>query len=283
MKTYNNVTMSGMLYDFNLEVKEINNKDAITGTITVQVDPEGTLAELQMFARPVFNNGKENRNYTIMADMINGDYATVVKEGNGADWISVSGQIDTSYFMPRGEKDIDNMVYSQKLRGSFINQNNKKEFKNSWSVDMLITDIRQIEADPEKGLSEYVDVRGYWINDYREMVCDIRLQARKEAAMAYISGLEASKTTPYYVNIRGGLQDVSRVVTRRNAFGEDEHETYSSTQFCITAMDPDPFDFFDDSIMGQAKYEELKANLDKHKKEQFEKAQEDSGDNGLTF
>lgn len=283
MKTYNNVTMSGMLYDFNLEVKEINNKDAITGTITVQVDPNGTLAELQMFARPTFNNGKENRNYVIMADMINGDYATVVKEGNGADWITVSGQIDTSYFMPRGEKDIDNMVFAQKLRGSFINPNNKKEYKNSWSVDMLITNIRQIEADEEKGLAAYVEVKGYWINDYREMLCDLKLQARKEAAMAYISGLEASLKAPYYVNVRGGLQDVSRVVTRRNAFGEDEHETYSSTQYCITAMDPDSFDFYDDSIMGEEKYNELRANLEEHKKEQFEKSQEESGDDGLTF
>ena len=237
-----------------------------------------------MFAYPTFKNGKANRQYEIMAEMIAGNYKTVVANGDSATWVNITGSFDTSYFMPRGEKDIDNMACSQRMRGAFINNytSSKKEYKNSWNVDMLITNVRSVDADEEKGLAAYVEVKGYWIDDYNERVADLKLQARDEAAMAYISGLEASKDVPYYVNVRGGLRKVERVSIRKNAFGEDEKETYSSTQYVITAMDPDPYDFYDDSIMGEAAYKELVDSLETFKREQFEK-QQSADDDGLTF
>ena len=282
MKTFNQINMDGMLYNYKLEIVDTQKGEAISGDVTVQVDAEGTTATLRYFAYPTYNNGKENRTFGILKDMLDGKYKTVTENGDDADWIALSGSIDSSYFMPQGQNDIEEMACAQKARGSFINANQKKQYRNSWKLDMLITDIQMVDADEEKGLDAYLKVNGYWIDDYRDLIKFVKLQARTEAAMAYISGLEASQNHPYYVNVRGGMAKVDRVVVRKNAFGEDEKEIYSSTCWQIGAMDPEPYDFYDEAIMGEAKYKELKDNLEEHKKEAFKKSQEES-DNGLTF
>lgn len=91
--------------------------------------------------------------------------------------------------------------------------------------------------------------------------------------MNYLLGLEASAEVPYFVSTWGELATIKRVVTRENAFGENETDEYNSTQWVITGMSPEPYDFGDESAMTFDQFAEFKAKM-----EEFKQAERDKGD-----
>lgn len=284
MKSYNNVDMKGRLYSYNLEEKDTDKGTAIAGEVTLQVDEDGTQATARFYANPTYKSGKANRTYGVLEDMMAGNFKTVVDDGDEADWFGISGSIDVSYFPPRdgGAKEIEDLVRSQKIRGSFLNANNDHKYQNKWKIDMLICRIDDVEADEEKGFPHMVRVSGYLVDDYNERVMGVQFQARKEAAMNYILGLTASWENPYYVSIWGELLRVTRTIVRKNAFGEDEHDNYDSTVWAITGMSPDAYVFGDESAMTVDQYKELRDNLDEFRKTRLEKEDSDAR-SGLAF
>ena len=278
MKSYNNFDMKGRLYSYSLEEKDTDKGTAITGEVTLEVDDKGTTATARFFAYPTYNSGKTNRTYSVLEDMMAGNYKTVVDDADEADWLAMTGNIDVNYFVPRdGAKDIDELARSQKLRGSFVNQNKDHNYQNKWKLDMLITRIDDVEEDAEKNIPHYVRVTGYLIDDYRERVTLVQFQARKEAAMKYILGLTASYDQPYYVSIWGELMKIARTIVRKNAFGEDEVDEYESYIWAITGMAPEAYDFGDESAMTVEQYNEFRENLDAHKKERLEDGNDSAG------
>ena len=191
--------------------------------------------------------------------------------------MALTGSIDVSYFVSRNATADDDLARAQKLRGGFINPNKDKKYSNKWKLDMLITAVKEVEADEEKKLPRFVRVNGYLIDDYNKMVKEVQFQARSEGAMNYILGIEPSYDNPYFVSTWGQILKVSRLVVRKNAFGEDEQDEYSSTQWVVTGMNPDPYDFGDEAAISTDTYEEFRAALDEHKQAQRDK-DNDSGD-----
>lgn len=284
MKSYNNVDMKGRLYSYNLEEKDTDKGTAIAGEVTLVVDEAGTQATARFYATPMYKTGKPNRTYGMLEDMMAGNYKTVVDDGDDADWFGISGNIDVSYFPPRdgGAKEIEDLVRSQKIRGSFLNANKEHKFQNKWKIDMLIGRIDDVEADEEKGYPHQVRVSGYLVDNYNERVMGVQFMARKEAAMNYILGLTASWDNPYYVSIWGELLRVTRTIVRKNAFGEDEQDTYDSTIWAITGMSPDAYAFGDESGITVDEYKELRDNLDEFRKSRLAKEDTDAR-SGLAF
>jgi len=264
MKVYNNIDMKGRLYNYALQTIDTDKGEAISGNVTLEVDADGTTVEIRYFGYPTYSSGKKNATYGILDSMMAGNYKTVVDDGDDADWLACTGSIDVSYFVSQRDND-DDLARSQKIRGAFINQNKSKEYKNSWKLDFLITRIEDIDADEEKGYPRYLKVGGYLVDDYNKRVMQVQFQARKEGAINYISGLEASAETPYYVSTWGKMSRTTRQITRKNAFGEDTVDEYATTSWTIEGMNPDPYDFGDDSAMTTEQYEALLTALDEHK------------------
>ena len=285
MKTYNNIDMKGRLYSYSLEEKDTDKGTAITGDVTLMVDADGTQVTSRFYATPTYSSGKPNRTYGVLEDMMAGNYKTVVDDGDDADWFGVSGNIDVSYFPPRdgAVKDVEDLARSQKIRGSFLNANKDHKYANKWKLDMLICRIDDVEPDEEKNIPHYVRVGGYLIDDYRERVMGVQFQARKDAAMNYILGLTASYDNPYYVSIWGELAKITRTIVRKNAFGEDEHDSYDSTVWAITGMSPDAYDFGDESAMTVDEYNKLRDNLDEYRKERMENDNKSDARTNLAF
>lgn len=287
MKTYNAIDMKGRLYNFNLEVKDFDKGEAITGTVTLEVDDKGTTVEISVFARPTFNNGKKNNTYTVLDDMMAGNYRTVVDNGDDADWLSMTGNIDISYYPAKngGGDEEFGLSRGMRLRGGFINPNKKHEYKNRWTVDMLITQVNEVEADEEKNLPRMARVNGYIVDDYNGRLNEISFQARKAGAIDYLLGLPVSFDQPYYVSIWGEQQVTKRVVVKKNAFGDgDEVKEFDNKSWAVTGMSTEPYEFGDKSAMTVEEYEKLKKALHDHKAEIAAKNDEDEGgDNGLAF
>lgn len=277
MKSYNNVDMKGRLHNYALERKEGKKGEAISGVVTVEVDEDGTTADMRFYAYPVYNNGKPNKTFGILESMLAGNYKTVVDDGPDADWIEMTGSVDVSYFVGRNASADDDLIRSQKIRGSFINPNKNQKYNNRWKLDFLITAIREIEEDEEKNLPRFVRVIGYLVDDYNKRVMDVVFQARNEKAMSYILGLDASAEVPYFVSTWGELLRVVRTVTRENAFGDAETDEYNSVQWVITGMAPTPYDFGDEAVMTFDQLTEFKAKMEEFKQEQRDK---DSGGEG---
>lgn len=278
MKNYNNIDMKGRLYNYALEEIENDKGTAIAGEVTVEVDDEGTTVAVRFFAYPTFNNGKTNKTYGILEDMMAGKMKSVTEDGDEAEWIALTGSIDVSYFVARNSTD-DELARAQKLRGAFINPNKDKKYSNKWKLDLLMTNVKDVEADEEKHLDRFVKVTGYLIDDYNKRVMEVQFQARTEGAMNYIIGLEPSYEAPHFASTWGKVAKLSRLVVRKNAFGEDETDEYASTQWVITGMNPEPYAFGDEATITVDTYTEFREALDEHKEAQKNK-DEDGGGSG---
>lgn len=281
MKSYNNVDMKGRLHNYALELKETDKGEAISGTVTVEVDEDGTLATARFYARPKYNSGKVNKTYGVLEDMMAGNYQTVADDGPDADWIAMTGNIDVSYFVGRNNSNSDDdLVRSQKIRGGFLNPNRKQEYTNKWKLDFIITKIVEVDEDMERKLPRLVRVIGLLVDDYNGVVKEVVVQARAEKAMDYIAGLSASDDAPYFVSTWGSLTRITRTVTRENAFGDAEVDEYESVQWVITGMNPEPYDISDENVLGDEKLQEFKDALETLKQDERDK--DGDGDSATT-
>lgn len=279
MKKYNSLDMKGRLYDYALEADENQKGNVIKGEVSVEVDSDGTVVKLRFYVNEVTNAGKVNKTYGVLESMLAGNYETVVADGDNAYWLSFTGSLDVSYFKGR---DSDELIRSQKLRGGFINDNKKKEYSNKWKLDFIITDVTEIEADLEKQLDRFVKVGGYLVDDYRCRVMEVEVQARSEKAMNYIVGnITPTQDNPYFVSTWGQVQRLSRLVTRKNAFGEDDTEEYQSFKFTISGMNPECYDIGEENVLGLETYQKMCDALKEHKEEILEKADDNDSDTGI--
>ncbi len=257
MKKYNNTEMGGRLHSYKLDFVSTDKGEAIAGELNLETDDKGTTVTHRFFAYPTYASGKVNKSYNILEDIMAGNVPCVVDDGDGATWYTLVGSIDVSYFMSkRGDPEV---VRAQKVRGSFINANTEKKYKNKWKLDTLITSIREVEADEEKNLPRFARVSGYLVDDYNERLMGVQFNARSKGAIDYILGLDASATQPHFVSTWGALESVSRSITRKNAFGEDEVDEYNSIQWVITGMSPEAYEFGDANGITVEDYESYMA------------------------
>ena len=285
MKTYNNIDMKGRLYNFNLEVKDFDKGEAITGTVSLEVDKNGTVVDISVFARPTFNSGKKNNTYDILDNMIAGNTKCVVNDGDEADWLSMTGSIDVSYYPAKngGGDEEFGLSRGQRIRGAFINQNKKHEYRNRWTMDLMITQVTEVEADEEKNLPRMARVNGYFIDDYHKRLMEVSFQARKPQAIDVLLGLPVSFDAPYFTSIWGEQQIVKRVVVKKSMFGDDEIKEFDNKSWVITGMSTDPYEFGDKSAITQEEFDAYKKALHDFKAETASGSADDEGDNGLAF
>ena len=173
-KSYNALDMKGRLFNYSLETIDTDKGEAISGEVSVEVDAEGTVATMRFFGYPTYNSGKPNKTYAVLDDMLAGNYKTVVDHGEDADWISCIGSINVSYFVSKASSADDDLARAQKMRGAFINPNKEKKYSNKWKLDMLVTNIREIDADEEKKMPRFVKVGGSFVDDYHERLMEVQ-------------------------------------------------------------------------------------------------------------
>lgn len=278
MRKYNALDMKGRLYDYSLEADENKKGNVVKGEVKLEVDEDGTVITMRFYVNEMTNAGKVNKTYGVLESMLAGNYSTVVNDGDDASWLSLTGSIDVSYF--KGRNSDGELVCAQKLRGGFVNDNKKKEYSNLWKLDFIITNVTEVEADLEKKLDRFVKLEGFLVDDYNERLMEVSIQARTEKSMDYILGnITPDIDNPYFVSTWGGIQKISRIVTKENAFGDSINEEYESFKWVITGMNPEPYDIGDENVLGLDTYKELQDALKEHKEEQLNK-EDDNGDSG---
>lgn len=255
-KMINTCRIAGYLYEHKLEIRESGPKSKnpgtkfIMGTVDIATDEACTnIVPVHFtYVTATTAKGSTNATYTTLANIIDGKYGSVM--GNGKE-NAVKLRIDSAlalneFYTERDGKE--ELVSAKRNEGGFVHvaevleedENNRNTFK----CDMLITGVREVEADPERNLPAKAIVRGA-IFDFRNTLMPVEFSATNPNAISYFLGLEASNSNPTFTCVWGRQisETIVKEIRTESAFGEDEIREVKNTRkdFVITGAAREPY------------------------------------------
>lgn len=255
-KMINTCRIAGYLYEHKLEIRESgpNSKKPgtrfIMGTVDIATDEACTnIVPVHFtYVTATTAKGATNATYTTLANIIDGKYGSVM--GNGKE-NAVKLRIDSAlalneFYTERDGKE--ELVSAKRNEGGFVHvaevleedENNRNTFK----CDMLITGVREVEADPERNLPAKAIVRGA-IFDFRNTLMPVEFSATNPNAISYFLGLEATNSNPTFTCVWGRQisETIVKEIRTESAFGEDEIREVKNTRkdFVITGAAREPY------------------------------------------
>lgn len=231
----NKVHVEGYLYEHKLEEKVSgpNSKNPgtefVNGTISIATDDE-MLNVVQVhfsYVTAVTKNGSANATFNVLKSIINGKIGNVMEHGKeNAGKLRVDTAIDLNEWYDT--KNDNQLVSVKRNEGGFVHQTSElaenEDQRSTFDVDMVITGVKRLEADPDKESPEKVVVRGY-IFDFRKAVMPVEFSVYEPhapaAALDYFEGLGATGKSPIFTRVQG--KQISRTVVKKkeeeSAFG----------------------------------------------------------------
>lgn len=271
----NKTHIEGFLYEHDLELKTSgpNSKNPgtefISGTVSIATDDAGVNVVPVHFTYVTATTAKGNANatFTTLKNIIDGVIGTQMKDGKDkAGKLRIDSALGLNeFYSDRNGKE--ELVSAKRNEGGFVHTcdvlNEDEKTRNTFECDMLITNCRRIEADPEKNIAEKVIVKGA-IFDFRKSLLPIEFTALNPNAMNYFEDLGASQSNPVFTKVWG--RQVSETVVKKtveeSAFGEAAVKETKSTRrdFVITGASKEPYVWDDESTMTAAELQEAIAN-----------------------
>ena len=249
-KAQNTERVEGYIYQHDLSVKQVQNqassnfgKDFISGNLEVATDEEGLNVIKVHFTYVTETNKSGNKNATYAVTAVGKENALKVR-------------VDTALALNDFYNNNDELVSAKTNEGGFVtivNQLAEEKLRNTFSVDMVITNVSHIEKDEEKNIEEdYVSVRGAIFN-FRNDLLPVDFKVKNVEGMKYFEDLGATNSNPIYTKVWGKI--ISTTITRtsevESAFGEAAVRTYSNSnkEWVITGTAKVPYDFGDENIL----------------------------------
>lgn len=272
MKVKNECHIEGYLYEHNLEKKVSGEKsknpgtEFISGTISIATD-EDILNIVPIhftYVTALTASGKPNATFATLSNIVDGTYDTVMNSGkDNAAKIRVDSAIGLNEFYSdrNGQEEL---VSTKRNEGGFVHLVtdglvDDVKNRNTFKCDMLITNVRHIDADEEKNLPEKAIVRGA-IFDFRKSLLPVEFTAVNPGAINYFEGLDASNSNPVFTQIWGRQvsETVVRTITEESAFGDPHVREVKSNRkdWVITGARPEPYEWDDESTLTAAEVNE---------------------------
>lgn len=254
MKKFINATrIEGWLYEHALEKKVTGEgsknpgQTYIAGTISIATDNMMTniVPIHYTYVVPTYSkSGKENPNFKILEQIIDGKIKSVMADGkDAAAKFRVDSSIDLNEFYS-DRNGTEELVSVKRNEGGFIHTaqalNENENERNTFDVDMVITNARRIEADEERNLPEKMIIKGAIFNGFnnRYRLLPVEFTVTNANAMNYFEGLEATAKEPVFTRIKGRQinESIVRKITEESAFGEPSvrEVTSSHKDFVVT-------------------------------------------------
>lgn len=258
-KMVNKIELFGRIYEHDLKkaVTGPNSKNPgteyITGTVSIATDDDclNIVPVHYTFVTAATKNGKPNATFATLSNIIDGVYGTVMKTSkDDAAFARVDTQIGLNEFYTDRSGETT-LVSVKRAEGGFIHIQGKNEeppkIVNKFTCDILITNVRHIDADEEKGLPEKAIVKGAIFNDYNKTLMPVEFTAADSGAINYFEGLEATGKNPIFTQVRGKIinETIVRTITEESAFGEASVREIKSNRrdWVLTGAKPEPYDF----------------------------------------
>lgn len=271
----NRTHIEGVIYEHDLQVRVTgeNSKNPgtefIMGTVSIATDDAMTNIVPVHFTYVTATTAKGNANATFatLKQIIDGSLGSVMNNGaEGAAKIRIDSAIGLNeFYSDRNGKE--ELVSAKRNEGGFVHTTTTlaedEKLRNTFEVDMLITNVREVEADPDKNLPAKAIVKGA-IFDFRKSVLPVEFSATNPNAMNYFLGLGASAKEPVFTRVKGRQvsETIVRKITEESAFGEPSvrEVTSSRKDWVITWAQGDVYAWDDESTITAAELTEAMAN-----------------------
>lgn len=276
MKKMTNIThIEGLLYEHKLELREAgpNSKNPgtkfIMGTVDIATDDACTniVSVHFTYVTATTAKGATNATFTTLMNIVDGKYGTVMANGKeNAAKLRIDSALGLNEFYTdrNGQEEL---VSAKRNEGGFVHVADSlaedETMRNTFKCDMLITGVKEVEADEEKKLPAKAVVRGA-IFDFRGALMPVEFSAVNPNAIKYFVGLGASNATPTFTCVWGRQvsETIVREIRTESAFGEDEVREVKNTRkdFVITGASKEPYTWDDESTLTATEVAEAVAN-----------------------
>lgn len=273
-KMINTTHIEGLLYEHKLELRESgpNSKKPgtkfIMGTIDIATDDEGVNIVPVHFTYVTEKTAKgaTNNTFTVLTNIIDGKFGSIMEHGKDK---AVKLRIDSALALNEfytERNGVEELVSAKRNEGGFIHVADAlaedETVRNTFKCDMLITGVKEVEADEEKGLPAKAIVRGA-IFDFRNALMPVEFSAVNPNAIKYFMSLEASNANPTFTCVWGRQvsETIVKKIVEESAFGEASVRTVKSTRkdFVITGAAKEPHVWDDLSTLTAAEVQEMAA------------------------
>lgn len=261
----NETHVEGYLYDHKLEKKitgpqsKAPGTEFISGTISVATDEkmQNVVTMHYTYVTATTSKGSANATFSALEKIIN-DNPTVLNVGADK---AAKVRCDAAIALNEWFRELtdEKPVSVARNEGGFVHivnsLNEDEKQRNTFKTDIVITSVKDVEGDPEKGTEPCVRVRGA-IFDFRKSLLPVEFVARSKGAMQYFQNLDVSAKHPVFTCVWGRQQSqvvVTRTVTE-SAFGEDEVRERQTTtrEFVITGASKNPYVWDDEDYITAA-------------------------------
>ena len=261
-KMINTTHIEGLVYDHKLE-KKVSGKESknpgtefINGILNIATDDKGMNVVPVHFSyvTATTSKGGTNNTYNALSRIID-ENPSVVKVGRDN---AMKVRIDSAIGLNEFYADLkdEKPVCAKRNEGGFVhivNELDEDEKKRSYfETDMLITGVRDVEADPDRNLPAKVVVMGYAF-DFRNALLPVEYSVLNENGMKYFQKLDCSPANPTFTKVWGRQvsQTIKTEITEESAFGEASVRIRETTNrdFVITGTSKVPYMWDDESTI----------------------------------
>lgn len=262
-KNINTVTITGRIFEHDLAIKTVQNqssanfgKEFINGTIHIAVDDEGlnVIPVSYTYVTATTKAGKENATYNVLKKIIDSDKTWVKVGKDEAMIIKAEPALALNDFYGRD----GNLVSAKRAEGGFVTEVSAMPPAdsgklNDFTVDMVITGVRRIEADPEKNINEdYAIVKGAAFN-FRNDLLPIELTLRDPQGIDFLEGMDISSKQPFYTKVWGKINctTIKTQQIEESAWGAPK-VTYTerkSREWLLTGLKGAGYEFGDEDVL----------------------------------
>ena len=239
----NKVHVSGRIYDHKLAVKTVQNtesanygKEFINGTIDVATDND-CLNVVQVhftYVTEVTSKGNKNATFAALKNIIDTNKTILTVGKDDAMMVKIDTALALNDFYTNRNGD-ETLVSAKRCEGGFVtivsSVEDDENARCRFDEDMLINNVRRIEADPEKNIdADYVIVKGA-VFDFRNAILPVEFTVRSEGGMKYFESLDVSPKNLVFTKIWGKINSTT-IVTRKeeeSAFGEPSIREFTKT------------------------------------------------------
>ena len=271
----NRTHLEGLIYEHDLQMRESgpNSKNPGTQFImgNVQIATDDAMTNIVpvhfTYVTATTSKGNPNATFTILSQIIDGTLGSVM--ANGAD-SAAKVRIDSAIGLNEFYSDRngqEELVSAKRNEGGFVHTvaalAEDESSRNTFEADILITNVRTIDADEERDLPEKAIIKGA-IFDFRKALMPIEFSAINPNAISYFEGLGASSKEPVFTRVKGRQvsETITRKITEESAFGEASVREVTSNRkdWVINWAQSDPYVWDDESTITAAELTEAMSN-----------------------
>ena len=268
--------IEGLLYEHDLVLKTSgpNSKNPgtefISGTVSIATDDNcvNIVPVHFTYVTATTAKGGVNATFNTLKNIIDGVLKTVMPNGKDvAAKLRIDSAIGLNEFFSE-RNGVDELVSAKRNEGGFVHLadslNEKEDARNTFKTDMIITNVRRIEADPDRGTPEKGVVKGF-IFDFRKAIMPVEFSVYNDkGGIDYFEGLGASAAEPVFTTVWGN--QVSEIVVKttvtESAFGDNQvrESKTSRKDFVLTGASSYPYEWDDETTITVAELKKAMAD-----------------------